>query len=110
MSSTNQNSSNTTLAETSAGSSAAQSPAPAQEHVFPQPQGDIDIEEALQRKPLRWTFQGQVEANKSRPVAAVSDDDVRKRNLDQAKQDLLEMQGSLYSDTRVRNKSATRLV
>ncbi|KAG5977511.1 hypothetical protein E4U55_006740 [Claviceps digitariae] len=103
MSSTNLSSSNTSPVETPAGSSAAQSPSPAQDHVFPQPQDDIDIEEALQRKPLRWTFQGQVEANKSRTVAAVSDD-VRRRDLEQAKHDLLEMQGSLYSDTKSRNK------
>ncbi|KAG6000941.1 hypothetical protein E4U21_004865 [Claviceps maximensis] len=103
VSSTIVSSRNTTPAETSGGSSAAQSPSPAQDHVFPGPQGDIDIEEALQRKPLRWTFQGQVEANKLRTVAAVHED-VRKRNLEQAKQDLLEMQGSLHIDTKPRNK------
>ncbi|KAG5922883.1 hypothetical protein E4U42_005182 [Claviceps africana] len=103
MSSTALNSRNNTPAGTPAGSSAAASPSPAHDHVFPEPQGDIDIDEALQRKPLRWTFQGQVQANRSRPVAAVSED-VRKQNLEQAKQDLLEMQGGLRSGTTNRNK------
>ncbi|KAG5934947.1 hypothetical protein E4U53_000571 [Claviceps sorghi] len=99
MSATNLNSRNTTPAEPTTGSSAAPSPSPAHDHVFPQPQGDIDIDEALQRKPLRWTFRGQVQANRSRPVAPVSED-VRKRDLEQAKQDLLEMQGGLRSGLR----------
>ncbi|KAG5971452.1 hypothetical protein E4U58_007547 [Claviceps cyperi] len=96
-------SSSTTPAEASASSSAVQSPSPAQGIEYSEPQGDINIEEALQRKPLRWTFQGQVEANRSRPVAAVHED-ARKRDLEQAKQDLLEMQGSLYNNMKSLNK------
>ncbi|KAG6038528.1 hypothetical protein E4U41_004121 [Claviceps citrina] len=105
MSSTNVSSGNATPAEDASimGTSAVQSPPRAQGSGFSESLGDIDIEEALQRKPPRWTFQGQVEAHRLRPVA-VATENVRKRNLEQAKQDLLEMQGSLTMDTKSRNK------
>ncbi|KZZ95924.1 hypothetical protein AAL_04220 [Moelleriella libera RCEF 2490] len=62
---------------------------------FPKPEGEIDIDEALKRKPLRWTFQGQMDANKARRPAVM--EDLRKKNLEQAKKDLLKLQGTQQS-------------
>ncbi|VUC38103.1 unnamed protein product [Clonostachys rosea] len=39
---------------------------PALMRDFPQPEGDIDIGEALARQPGRWTIAGQMEANRAR--------------------------------------------
>ncbi|QPH01425.1 hypothetical protein C2857_005625 [Epichloe festucae Fl1] len=96
-------SNDTTPTESSSGSPSLQSTPPVLEYGFPKPQGDIDIEEALQRKPLRWTFQGQVQANKSRPLAAAPED-VRKMDLERAKQDLLRMQGAIGNDAKSGSK------
>ncbi|GAB0131796.1 hypothetical protein EsDP_00000255 [Epichloe bromicola] len=96
-------SNNSTPTESSSGSPSVQSTPPVLESGFLKPPGDVDIEEALQRKPLRWTFQGQVEANKSRPLAAAPED-VRKMDLERAKQDLLRMQGAIGNDAKSRSK------
>lgn len=81
-----------------------QSPPPVLGYGFPKPQGKIDVEEALNRKPLRWTFRGQVEANRARPAPEVLDHR-REKDLEQAKQDMLEMQGALSQSNNFNSKS-----
>lgn len=47
-------------------------PLPAYAREFPKPASDIDIDEALSRKPGRWTFRGSVEASINRPTRTFS--------------------------------------
>ncbi|KAK2592906.1 hypothetical protein QQS21_009401 [Conoideocrella luteorostrata] len=70
---------------------------------FPKPQGNFDIEVALKQKPPRWTYQGQVEANKSRVTVTVAERE-RKQNLERAKKDLLAMHDGLNDNFKSKEK------
>ncbi|KAM0483257.1 hypothetical protein ACHAPX_002707 [Trichoderma viride] len=59
---------------------------------YPQPAKDIDVEEALERQPGRWTLQGQRQANQKRAQIAASrsdDKQQRTRDFETAKRELL---------------------
>ncbi|KAG8416475.1 hypothetical protein J3458_007059 [Metarhizium acridum] len=57
---------------------------------------DINIEEALGRKPLPWSYQGQVEANRRRQAAkAPQEQKSSKEELEEAKREILELKKGL---------------
>lgn len=57
---------------------------------------DINIEEALRRKPLPWSYQGQVEANRRRQAArAPQEQKSSKEELEEAKREILELKKGL---------------
>lgn len=64
---------------------------------FPKPSDEIDVEQALDRQPGRWTLKGQMEANQRR--AQLKDENVdmeqRARAFEKAKQELLASHESL---------------
>ncbi|KAL9485006.1 hypothetical protein ACSS6W_003795 [Trichoderma asperelloides] len=59
---------------------------------YPQPAKDIDVEEALERQPGRWSLQGQMKANQKRAQIAASrpdDKEQKTRDFEAAKRELL---------------------
>ncbi|KAM0454657.1 hypothetical protein ACHAPV_005593 [Trichoderma viride] len=59
---------------------------------YPQPAKHIDVEEALERQPGRWSIQGQMKANQKRAQIAASrpdDKDQKTRDFETAKRELL---------------------
>lgn len=59
---------------------------------YPKPQKDIDVGEALLRQPLRWSIQGQIDANKKRQDTLKlpsQDAEFRRRDLQRVKKELL---------------------
>lgn len=60
--------------------------------------GDIDFEKALQKKPPRWTYQGQLEANRQREAAQPQQSSISaKDGLEQAKMELLGLKRDMDS-------------
>ncbi|KAJ3486387.1 hypothetical protein NLG97_g6629 [Lecanicillium saksenae] len=49
-------------------------PLPAYAREFPKPTGEIDIEEALNRKPGRWSFHGAIQASIKKQNRPFSDE------------------------------------
>ncbi|TQV99915.1 hypothetical protein V2A60_005335 [Cordyceps javanica] len=76
-------------------SEASVHPLPAYARDFPKPTSEINIDEALSRKPGRWTFRGSIEANSKRqPRPSIDDQEKREaRSADYAaaKKSLLEI-------------------
>ncbi|KAM0253332.1 hypothetical protein ACHAQJ_007336 [Trichoderma viride] len=67
-------------------------PLPPLSREYPRPAKDVDVKEALERQPGRWSIQGQIKANQMRAQSAASrsDDKERKtRDFEAAKQELL---------------------
>lgn len=59
---------------------------------YPQPAKHLDVEEALERQPGRWSIQGQMKANQKRAQIAASRSDDREqkaRDFETAKRELL---------------------
>lgn len=60
---------------------------------YPQPARDIDVEEALERQPGRWSLHGQMKANQKRAEIAASrsgDKEQKMRDFETAKRELLD--------------------
>ena len=60
---------------------------------YPKPAHEIPVQEGLQRPPVRWSIQGQIEANRQRETAmkAVPQDrEALRREFEQVKKALLE--------------------
>ncbi|PTB46410.1 uncharacterized protein TrAFT101_004135 [Trichoderma asperellum] len=70
---------------------------------YPQPAKDIDVEEALERQPGRWSLQGQMKANQKRAQIAASrpdDKEQKTRDFEAAKRELLAFhEGTLQKTT-----------
>ncbi|EHK41265.1 uncharacterized protein TrAtP1_004707 [Trichoderma atroviride] len=67
-------------------------PLPPLLRAYPQPAKDIDVEEALERQPGRWSLQGQMKANQKRAQIAASrsdDKEQKTRDFETAKRELL---------------------
>ncbi|KAL7950403.1 hypothetical protein V8C42DRAFT_306382 [Trichoderma barbatum] len=67
-------------------------PVPPLSREYPKPANDIDVKEALERQPGRWSIQGQIKANQIRAQSAAlrPDDRERKaRDFEAAKRELL---------------------
>ncbi|KFA62661.1 hypothetical protein S40285_07848 [Stachybotrys chlorohalonatus IBT 40285] len=84
-------------------SAIASSVMPALARDFPKPAVDIDVKEALERQPGRWTIKGQMEANQKRIQQLQADDvaaaakEKRAREFEATKRDLLASHGNLIS-------------
>ncbi|KAL6859623.1 hypothetical protein J3F83DRAFT_748391 [Trichoderma novae-zelandiae] len=69
---------------------------PALSRDYPKPADEVDIKEALERQPGRWSLQGQIKANQMRAqgAALLPDDKERKaRAFEEAKRELLTFHG-----------------
>ncbi|KAL7785523.1 hypothetical protein V8C37DRAFT_393920 [Trichoderma ceciliae] len=67
-------------------------PLPPLSREYPKPAKDVDVQEALERQPGRWSIQGQIKANQTRAQSAASrlDEKARKaRDFEAAKRELL---------------------
>lgn len=67
-------------------------PLPPLSRDYPVPAKDIDVKEALERQPGRWSIQGQIKANQMRAQSAAlrADDKERKtKDFEAAKRELL---------------------
>ncbi|TEA15511.1 hypothetical protein C8034_v011269 [Colletotrichum sidae] len=106
--STTTNSSRTSIdggSDTSASAVAVQkpkavNPVPALSRDFPKPAKDINVAEALTRKPGRWTIEGSRAA--VLPARVVDEEQVkakRRRDLEEAKKDLFASSAKLNSMT-----------
>ncbi|PTB64270.1 hypothetical protein BBK36DRAFT_1143096 [Trichoderma citrinoviride] len=59
---------------------------------FPKPTDEVDVKEALERQPGRWTLQGQIKANNMRAQSAalrLDDKEGKARAFEEAKRELL---------------------
>lgn len=76
-------------------------PVPPLLREFPKPSEAVDVQAMLERQPGRWTFQGQVHANRNRVVVAgPSQEELkaqRARDFEAAKRDLLRAAENLHS-------------
>ncbi|KAF6820450.1 hypothetical protein CSOJ01_00706 [Colletotrichum sojae] len=76
----------------------SKNPLPPLSREFPKPAEEIDVAEALSRKPGRWTLQGTLAV--SRPAPVVDEEKVkaqRRQNLENAKKELFAASQSLNS-------------
>jgi hypothetical protein len=67
-------------------------PLPPLSREYPLPAKDVDVKEALERQPGRWSIQGQIKANQMRAQSAASrsnDKDQKARDFEAAKRELL---------------------
>ncbi|RFU78935.1 hypothetical protein TARUN_3289 [Trichoderma arundinaceum] len=67
-------------------------PLPPLSREYPIPARDIDVKEALERQPGRWSIQGQIKANQMRAQNAAArpeDKDRKTRDFEAAKRELL---------------------
>ncbi|KAL7809962.1 hypothetical protein V8C26DRAFT_411013 [Trichoderma gracile] len=65
---------------------------PALSRDFPKPTDEVDVKEALERQPGRWSLQGQIKANNMRAQNAtvrLDDKEDKARAFEQAKRELL---------------------
>ncbi|KAM3503958.1 hypothetical protein MY10362_003865 [Beauveria mimosiformis] len=65
-------------------------PLPAYARDYPKPTGEINIDEALNRKPGRWTFRGTVEANLKKQPRSIINEVSEEEAYAAAKRSLLE--------------------
>lgn len=76
----------------------SKNPVPPLSRDFPKPAEEIDVAEALARKPGRWTLQGTLAV--SRPAPVVDEEKLkaqRRQNLENAKKELFAASQSLNS-------------
>ncbi|KAM6488024.1 hypothetical protein HDV62DRAFT_9837 [Trichoderma sp. SZMC 28011] len=67
-------------------------PLPPLSREYPKPVNEIDVKEALERQPGRWSIQGQMKANQIRAQHAAlrpEDKDQKARDFEAAKRELL---------------------
>ncbi|TFB05908.1 hypothetical protein CCMA1212_002119 [Trichoderma ghanense] len=65
---------------------------PALSRDFPKPTDEVDVKEALERQPGRWSLQGQIKANNMRARSAalrLDDKEGKARAFEEAKRELL---------------------
>ncbi|KAM3505277.1 hypothetical protein MY11210_008039 [Beauveria gryllotalpidicola] len=65
-------------------------PLPAYARDYPKPTGEINIDEALNRKPGRWTFRGTVEASLKKQPRSIINEVSKEEAYAAAKTSLLE--------------------
>lgn len=81
-------------------------PLPPLSREYPKPANDVDVREALERQPGRWSIQGQIKANQMRAQSAAlrPDDKERKaRDFEAAKRELL-----AFHDSALQKSSGTK--
>lgn len=73
---------------------------------YPKPAHEVLVQEGLERPPLRWSIQGQMEANRQREAAmkpASQDPEALRRDFDQVKKALLASHLDLQSKNAARS-------
>lgn len=71
---------------------------PVLDRDIPKPDNELDVAEALTRKPGRWTIQGQMNVNRQRATIAATvreSEEESRRSFEKAKLELLDSQKSL---------------
>ncbi|EGR50645.1 uncharacterized protein TRIREDRAFT_120702 [Trichoderma reesei QM6a] len=79
---------------------------PALSRDFPKPTNEVDVKEALERQPGRWSLQGQIKANNMRAQSAalrLDDKEGKARAFEEAKRELL-----AYHHSALRKPSGAR--